>query len=52
MDGFIDAVCNKLGKGVTDLIHNHWSPYKSPPLKKAKASAPTAIDLTGGEGQE
>jgi hypothetical protein len=51
-DGFIDAVCNKLGKGVTYLIHNHRSPYESPPLKKAKASPPTATDLTGGEGQE
>jgi hypothetical protein len=35
-DGFAKAVCNKLGKGVTYLIHNHWSPYELPQPKKAK----------------
>jgi hypothetical protein len=35
-DGFAKAVCNKLGKGVTYLIHNHQSPYELPQPKKAK----------------
>jgi hypothetical protein len=50
-DGFAEAVCNKLGKGVTYLIHNHRSPYESPQPKKAKTTTAATTDLTG-KGQE
>jgi hypothetical protein len=50
-DSFDDAVCNKLGKGVTYLLHNHRTRYKPPPAKKAKPTPATMTDLTG-EGQE
>ncbi len=50
-DGFAKAVCNKLGKGVTYLIHNHQSPYELPQPKKAKTTMAATTDLTG-EGQE
>jgi hypothetical protein len=50
-DGFAEAVCNKLGKGVTYLIHNHQRPYELPQPKKAKTTMAATTDLTG-EGQE
>jgi hypothetical protein len=48
-DGFADAICDKLGKGVTYLMNNHRSEGPSP--KKLKPTAATATDLTG-ETQE
>ncbi len=50
-DGFAEAVCDKLGKGVTYLIHNHQSPYELPQPKKAKTTTAATTDLIG-EGQE
>jgi hypothetical protein len=50
-NGFAEAVCDKLGKGVTYLIHNHGSQYESPQPKKAKTTTAATTDLTG-EGQE
>jgi hypothetical protein len=50
-DDFAKAVCDKLGKGVTYLIHNHWSPYESPQPKKAKTTTAATMDLTG-KGKE
>jgi hypothetical protein len=50
-DSFADAVCNKLGKGVTYLINNHRTPYKPSPAKKTKTVPATETDITG-DGQE
>ncbi len=50
-DSFADAVCDKLGKGVTYLINNHRTPYEPPPAKKTKTVPATATDITG-DGQE
>ena len=50
-DGFADAVCDKIGKGVTYLMTNHRSQYDGPSPKKPKTTAATATDLTG-ETQE
>ena len=50
-DGFADAICDKLGKGVTYLMHNHRCQYDGPSPKKLKTTAAAATDLTG-ETQE
>jgi hypothetical protein len=48
-DGFADAVCDKLGKGVIYLMNNHQSPYKAPQQpKKPKTTTAATTDLTGG----
>ena len=46
-DGFADAICDKIGKGVTYLMTNHHSQYEGPSPKKPKTAAATATDLTG-----
>jgi hypothetical protein len=46
-NSFADAVCDKLGKGVTYLINNHRTLYKPPPAKKTKTAPAPATNLTG-----
>jgi len=46
-DGFADAVCDKLGKGVLYLMNNNRSPYEGPSPKKPKPAAATTNDGTG-----
>ncbi len=46
-DGFADAVCDKLGKGVMYLMNNHQSHYKGPSPKKPKTAAAATTDIMG-----
>jgi hypothetical protein len=45
-DGFADAICDKLGKGVLYLMTNHQSQYKGPSPKKPKTTMAAMTDVT------
>jgi hypothetical protein len=46
-DGFTNAICDKLGKGVLYLMTNHQSKYKGPSPKKPKTTTAATTDVTG-----